>query len=363
MTSTQHLIPPETFLQKTEEWVVLDARSPGEFAKGHIPHAINVPLLRDEERAAVGTTYKKQSRQEAVLLGWELVGPRMREIAETLLKHAENGPLLIYCARGGMRSGILANMVQYLGLPISRLEGGYKAFRSYIRSLWEQPHQPVVILGGMTGTGKTEFLHHLAEAGESMLDLEGLANHRGSAFGAYGQPPQPTQQMFENLIGWTWSTFPPGQPVWIESESIRIGKVRVPDSLWERMRPAPVVELVVSMKKRMERLLRDYGDFEFSLLAEAVEKIRKRLGNSYADQSLAALEQGEISACFAILLEHYYDHCYKKSLSRRDTVLSVPADGADISGIVEHIKAAGRQLLATPSEELSAEIESMDAVA
>lgn len=345
--SRQALLSVETFLASPDSWFVLDVRSPCEYAKGHIPHSLNVPLLNDDERKAVGTTYKQKGRQEAVLLGWELVGPKMRQLGEKLRDYATTRNVLVYCARGGMRSGIVSNLLELMDLPVSRLEGGYKSFRAYIRALWQQPEYPIVILGGMTGAGKTEYLYHLAEAGESMVDLEGLANHKGSAFGAYGLPPQPTQQMFENLIGWQWSTLSPGQPVWIESESLRIGRLCVPDTLWARMKPAPVLELVASMTERMERLLQEYGTLPANLLREGVEKIRRRLGDVYTDKALEALEHGQTEDCFSILLNHYYDRFYQNGLRRRETVCSLLLEGRDVADVIVELKEQGRRLSAT----------------
>ena len=192
--------PIETFLDAGGP--VLDVRAPAEFAQGHIPSAHNLPLFSDEQRAAVGTTYKQQGRQAAVQLGLDLVGPRLGRLGEQLQEMASQAggaPLRLHCWRGGMRSESLAWLSAQLGLKVVLLEGGYKAFRRWVLQQCEAPW-PIHLLGGRTGTGKTDLLLALAQEDVAMLDLEGLAHHRGSSFGNLGLPPQPSSEHYENRI-------------------------------------------------------------------------------------------------------------------------------------------------------------------
>ena len=194
---------------------MLDVRSPGEFARGHIPGAHNLPLFSDEERAAVGTLYKHQGRRAAVRHGLELVGSRLVPLAEQAAALARGANLRVHCWRGGLRSSSTAWLLDTYDLPCTLLDGGYKSFRRWLRQALAQP-QPVVLLGGHTGSGKTEVLHALRVAGAQVLDLEGLAHHRGSSFGGLGQPRQPTTEQFENDIAMALQAVSPQRVLWVE---------------------------------------------------------------------------------------------------------------------------------------------------
>ena len=183
---------------------LVDVRSPSEFAQGHIPGAVNVPLFFDEERHVIGCTYKDDGRPEAVLKGLEFVGPRMAELAKQGQQLAERGHLLLYCARGGMRSDSVGWLWERMGLGGQRLAGGYKTYRKWVLAQ-SSGSRTFLIIGGKTGSGKTELLHHLSGSGEQILDLEALAHHKGSVLGNLGQPPQPTQQQFENEMRLTYA--------------------------------------------------------------------------------------------------------------------------------------------------------------
>ena len=311
------ILSPRFFLEKAITLPLLDVRAPLEFEKGHIPGAKNIPFLSNEERARVGLTYKQEGRRAAILLGLELVGPRMRNIAESIEEYAgDKRELCLYCARGGMRSENAAWLAELLDYTIFRLEGGYKSFRNDLLKGMEQK-QSIIILSGMTGSGKTDVLKVLASQGEQVIDLEGLAHHKGSAFGSMGQAPQLPQQNFENKLGLEWKNLETKRIVWIENESMRIGKNAIPEEIWTQMREAPVIAISMPRHLRVQRLIPEYGSFEVENLEKAIQSISKRLGPQYSKEVIEALHRGEVGECFDLLLEHYYDKAYQYSLKKR----------------------------------------------
>ncbi|HEU4717669.1 MAG TPA: tRNA 2-selenouridine(34) synthase MnmH, partial [Bacteroidia bacterium] len=208
----------ENFLLESTGIPVADVRSPAEFAGGHIPGAFNIPLFTNEERAAVGTIYKQQGNEAAVLKGLEFVGPKMTAF---ILKARENAPgkkIAVHCWRGGMRSASMAWLFETAGMEVLLLSGGYKAYRNFVLSNTGRKFD-LRVVGGETGSGKTDILHELARKGEQVLDLEGLARHKGSSYGAIGQDPQPTVEQFENDFVHALTKLDPSRPVWIEDES------------------------------------------------------------------------------------------------------------------------------------------------
>jgi tRNA 2-selenouridine synthase len=284
---------------------LFDVRSPAEYAKGHIPGAISLPLFSDEERAQVGTMYCQVGREEAIVLGMELLGAKVDWLFDAV---GDEGGGSVYCWRGGMRSGVVGRL---LGLDI--LEGGYKAYRARMRAEFEKVREWKV-LGGCTGCGKTERLEELRAQGEQVLDLEGLAEHRGSAFGAIGKGPQPSQEQFENLIGGVLEGC--DGPVWVEDESRMIGKLKLPDALYAQMSEAPLVLMEVGLEERLDRLMRDYGEAPRGELVAATERIRKKLGGERADRAVAAIEKGKLRDAFELIL-YYYDRTYHYAIEHR----------------------------------------------
>lgn len=306
--------------------VLLDVRSPGEYAHGHIPGAINLPLFSDGERAQVGTCYKQQGRDEAVELGLTIVGPKMAYFVQQAKQRSSDRVLRIHCWRGGMRSGSMAWLMETAGFRVSLLDKGYKGFRQWVRETLAQPRQ-VLTLGGMTGTGKTAVLQALAEQGEQILDLEAFANHRGSSYGALGLPPQPSTEQFENLIARQWATFDPARPVWIEAESRMVGTCRVPDEIFHQMMKAPVLQIERSHADRLGLLLEVYGKADPAELIAATERIARRLGGQHAKQAIENIQQGSLADAIALVL-NYYDKTYRHDLQRRGVpIYSIPAAG------------------------------------
>lgn len=304
----------ETFLrlQQEEEWTVVDVRAPREYDEGHIPGAINIPLFDDDERAEVGTLYKKKGREPAFLRGLELVGPKLAEYVRKAQKIAPNGKLLVHCWRGGMRSGSLATLWSQAGMEIVTLEGGYKAYRNYIREYSGRPLK-VIVIGGMTGSGKTDVLKELVKMGEQIVDLEGLANHKGSAFGAINEAAQPTNEQFENNLSEVLRRLDPEKAVWIENESRMIGRIFVPDSIWDQLDSAPIAVMDVPKQFRARRLAVDYANGNTEEVVEAIHKISKRMDGPVVKEALQAVAEENPEKVADLLLD-YYDKYYTRSL-------------------------------------------------
>jgi len=323
---------------------LLDVRSPGEFAHGHIPHAHNLPLFSDEERAAVGTIYKHQGRRAAVRHGLELVGPRLVLLADQAAALAEEGtPLRVHCWRGGLRSSSTTWLLETYGLPCHLLEGGYKGFRRWVRQTMAQP-RPMVLLGGSTGSGKTEVLHALQGAGAQILDLEGLAHHRGSSFGGLGQPAQPTTEQFENEIAMALQALSTEQAIWIEDESAQLGRCRIAPELFLQMQQAPVVELRRSDGERLDRLLAIYGPMAPQELVHATQRIGKRLGPQRTKQAVQAIEAGYLRQACQVILD-YYDRTYAYGLRRcHHPPIPLVSSGESNEAIAQRLLALGPTL-------------------
>jgi tRNA 2-selenouridine synthase len=318
MQGASPLLDVNAFL--AAEGPIVDVRSPGEFEQGHIPAAANLPLFSDQERAELGTAYKQQGRQVAVQLGLKLVGPKLPDLAQALLELAEAGKTLrLYCWRGGMRSGSMAWLASTLELPVLLLQGGYKSYRRWVLETFEQPW-PLLVLGGRTGTGKTDLLLALRQRGEAVVDLEGLANHRGSSFGGLGLPPQPSTEHYENLLAASLTASAGQAPIWLEAESAQVGRCRIPAGLWRQMGEAPAVEIQRPMAERVEQLVSVYGNQGEEPLRLATERIARRLGPQRTATALGAIASQDWAAACRQMLD-YYDRCYDNELSRRDKPL------------------------------------------
>ncbi|MEM7029642.1 MAG: tRNA 2-selenouridine(34) synthase MnmH [Chloroflexota bacterium] len=304
------------FIADIGQQLIIDVRTPDEYAKGHIPGAVNIPLFSNQERVAVGTTYKKQGQQAAILLGLDYVGPKMRRLLEHLDTFDTDKQISMYCWRGGMRSQSFAWLAELYGYQAVTLRGGYKAFRRQILTNFEQSRR-LIVLGGKTGSGKTEILQAIKDLGQTVLDLEALAKHKGSVFGNLEGLCQPTQQQFENQLGLFWQSPDFSEPIWIEDESRQIGEVTIPETVWRQMRSATTLFIDVPLEQRIERLVQEYGQQPPENLAQAIYKIKKRLGGLHTRQALEALQKNQLSTCCTILLEQYYDKAYLFGLSKR----------------------------------------------
>ena len=312
----------ETFLGG--QGAVVDVRSPGEFRQGHLPGAHNLPLFDDVQRAQVGTTYKHKGRQEAVLEGLALVGPHLERLGQELVRLAAltpAAPLRLPCWRGGMRSESVAWLAQGLDLPVVVLQGGYKAYRSWAQALFEQPW-PLRLLGGRTGSGKTELLLELQRRGVAVIDLEGLANHRGSSFGGLGQAEQPSSEHFENVLAAALWPLRQAEAIWLEDESAQVGRCRIPAGLWRQMKEAPLLAVARPLEARLDHLVALYGNQGKAGLIEATQRIARRLGPQRTALALAAIaEQDWHGACRQIL--DYYDRCYDHGLQARPALAAL----------------------------------------
>jgi len=295
---------------------IIDVRSPGEFLQGHIPGATNIPLFNDEERAIIGTTYKQQSRQEAVIKGLEIVGPHLKNIVLKAQSVAGDNTVFVHCWRGGMRSGFVATLLEMYGLNVIVLKNGYKAFRNFALKSFEET-KSILLLGGKTGSGKTLILKKLKEAGQQVIDLEGLAHHKGSAFGALGEKEQPSQEQFENELAMQLISMDPSVPLWLEDESRLIGKKVIPPGLWEQMRETKIIYLNLPFEIRLDYITKEYGKFPKDLLEVSVLKISKRLGPEQTKNAIIALNANDLKTTFGFCL-HYYDKTYGYGLSQRE---------------------------------------------
>jgi tRNA 2-selenouridine synthase len=310
---------------------LLDVRAPIEFAQGHIPGAVNLPLFTDEERARIGTTYKQLSQDRAIHLGLDFFGPRMSTMVKQAQRLAPGRQVRLHCWRGGMRSGAVLWLLELAGFTVHLLDHGYKDYRRAVLASFAQP-RPWRVLAGLTGSGKTEVLRQLAAPPhqQAVLDFEDLACHKGSSFGAIGQPAQPTQEQFENNLAAAMTQLPPQQAVWVEDESRQIGRLTLPAALFEQLRQAPRWVLELPRPARVAKLAAEYGAESPALLREAVLRLTKRLGGLATKEALAAIDAGNMARMVEICLD-YYDKTYSFGLSQQDgpSVRRVAASSCD----------------------------------
>ena len=347
----------ERFLELSRHYPVIDVRSPAEYNHAHIPGAYNLPLFSDEERKIVGTAYKQDSRETAIKIGLNFFGPKMsrmvQEIEEIIAnKHrATNNNstrlpvakcLLIYCWRGGMRSAGVGWLMDLYGFKVYTLAGGYKQFRNYVLGTFKLPVQ-LNVIGGYTGSGKTEVLRALNQQGEPVIDLEEIAKHKGSAFGNIDSKKQPTQEMFDNILAEELRSksmasksanhykYEPINDsiandsmitIWLEDESQRIGDVNIPHELWKTMRQSPIYFLDIPFEKRLEHIVKEYGSLDKEKLINSIFRIQRRLGGLETTNAINFLLENNTIECFRILLK-YYDKWYLKSLHNRENLNSL----------------------------------------
>ncbi|MCC6370987.1 MAG: tRNA 2-selenouridine(34) synthase MnmH [Bacteroidia bacterium] len=326
------------FLEFAKSHPVLDVRSPGEYEHAHIPGALSFPLFTNEERKIVGTAYKQQSRENAIKIGLDYFGKNlvsMVENAEKILKEHPSGTreIGVHCWRGGMRSAAVAWLLDLYGFKVTVLTGGYKTYRHWVLQQFEKNHT-LCILGGNTGSNKTGLLNLYAKTNR-VIDLEALANHKGSAFGNLNQEAQPGQEHFENLLAMQLHGFSDtrsAQAIWLEAESQRLGSVNIPFSFFIQMRQAPMVYLQVPFEARLDYIVEDYGKFEKEKLINALLRIKKKLGGLELKNAINFLLEEDTKSCFAILLK-YYDKLYLKGLQNNEfksrTITYIESDTID----------------------------------
>ncbi len=305
---------------------IIDVRSPAEFAIGHIPGAKNIPIFNDEERALVGTRFNHAGKEAGFMLGLEIVGPKLSSYVKKLNQQIPvKSPLIIYCWRGGMRSNSMAWLFHQAGHDVMLIKGGYKAFRAFIRgqiiSLW---HYNVV--GGMTGSGKTDILHAIKELGQQVVDLEAIACHKGSVFGHMGQNHQPSNEQFEIDIWDSLRKLDPAKPIFIEDESRSIGKVSMPEEFYQKLQHSTMFLVEMEVHERVKRLVSEYGCFSSDELIENTNKLRKYLGGAAHQKVIAEIENGNLEVAAEVLLGHY-DQKYKESIINKTGRVIVPVGG------------------------------------
>jgi tRNA 2-selenouridine synthase len=331
------------FLRMAETIPVADVRSPSEYASGHIPGAVNIPLFNDEEREAVGIKYKKEGRSSAIMTGLELVGTSMHEKLREALRIAREGRILVHCWRGGMRSEAMAWLFSLGDLEINLLDGGYKSYRHYILNCLSE-RRKTIILGGMTGSSKTHILHQIRNLQHQVIDLEGIANHKGSAFGSLGQFPQPSTEHFANLLFDQWKKVDTGSPVWLEDESRNIGTVFMPSEFYSNMQVSPTIVLLMDIEKRVPRLAAEYSTYPPEILIETINRISKRLGGENARDAIRAVETADFTKAIEITLK-YYDKTYMFSIGRKppENVIYIKTDTDNIEiNTYKVLEAAGK---------------------
>lgn len=379
------------FLELANQYPVLDVRSPSEYKHAHIPGAVNLPLFSDEERKVVGTTYKQKSREAAIKIGLDFFGPKMRKMVEEVESmvggtmadgrwplaekegtangqrssaidsfpandHRPSTIVLVHCWRGGMRSAGVAWLLDLYGFRVFTLAGGYKMYRNYVLQAFRRPYN-FIMIGGYTGSGKTIALKELEKKGEKIIDLEAIASHKGSAFGAIGQPSQPSQEMFENLLCHELRKKAGGDvengssdPIWLEDESQRIGLINIPQIFWERMRQSAIYFIDIPFEERLQYLVDCYGSLDKEKMVNAIIRIRKRLGGLDTKSAINYLLENNARECFRILLK-YYDKYYLKGLNNRENgdslIKKVVCEKVDAKKNTEEILKHHKSLIGT----------------
>jgi tRNA 2-selenouridine synthase len=309
---------------------LVDVRTPAEFEQGEVPGAFNIPIFSNEERINVGTTYKQVGREQAILLGFDLTGSKWSGFIKRALEIAPAKKIAVHCWRGGMRSGAMAWAFDLYGFDVYLIRGGYKSFRRWSAEQFEKPYR-LTVLGGKTGSGKTKILHQLRSMGEQILDLEDLAQHQGSSYGTMNSMIQPTQEQFENNLAFELNRLDRQRQIWVEDESLTIGKRCIPKAFWNQMRDSPLLHLNVPVQHRIDLLVKEYGTLDQDFLISCTERIWKRLGPEQTKNAIQAIRENRMSDFIRIVLV-YYDKTYTTGLNKRDkeSIISVDTDSDDV---------------------------------
>lgn len=313
----EYTFPSLPYEQLNEEiHYVIDVRSPSEFHEFHLPGSVNVPLFSDEERKEVGTIYKQKSTDKAKEVGIAIYSRKLPDFYEKWVQLQREHPekkAVVTCARGGMRSGSFVSMMLAMKLPVLRLDGGIRSARQYVQMKLEEFAEmdwKTIVLGGHTGTGKTKWLLELKERGYPVIDLEGLASHRGSVFGHIGLP-QRSQKQFEFELVNELEKIVDKKTMMIEAESQRIGRIVLPEFILDEKEKGIVIHIEDRMERRVNHIMEDYQPFQFSEdIAQGVNKIKKRLPTNVKTRVEETLENQQYEELFRLLLEYYYDPKY-----------------------------------------------------
>jgi tRNA 2-selenouridine synthase len=342
----------DSFLTISKTIPVFDVRSPAEYSHAHIPNAMSLPLFTDEERKVVGTLYKQKSKQDAIKAGLDFFGVKMKVMVEeveavfkkkNVIINADNKPsVIVHCWRGGMRSAGVAWLLDLYGFQVYTLIGGYKSYRKWVLAQFEKKY-PLNVVGGYTGSGKTEIIKGLIKKNIPAIDLEEIAVHRGSAFGNIGLPKQPSQEQFENklalqLYNCTLQAQEKHLPIWLEDESQRLGDVNIPRVFWEQMRFATLFFLDLPFEERLIHTVNMYGNLDKMKMIGAIIRIKKRLGGLEAKEAVSAFIEDRLEDCFRILLK-YYDKQYTRGMETRENLIEkriiIPCDAVTEENVMK----------------------------
>lgn len=332
-------ITPAQIAENQQHRIFIDVRTPAEYEQGHIVGAVNMPLFTNDERAIVGKIYKKDSPDKALLKGLDLVGQKLPQFVRKATKLAPEKRIALYCWRGGKRSGSMAWLLDLAGFDVQVIIGGYKAYRTEVQTHLENLKVDFRVIGGKTGTGKTEVLHHLRDMGEQVLDLEGLANHKGSAFGALGENPQPSNEHFENLLYNTLQKADVNRPIWIENESRNVGKCFIPLGVWTNFKGGVLINIEIPDALRLERSVKDYAQYSIEDLINIFKRIERKIGGQHAQAAIDALEKKQFHVAAEVALV-YYDKTYQHGLDQNETkdIRRIQFDHADMLQIAHALK-------------------------
>jgi len=324
--------------------LLVDVRSPSEFAETTIPGAVNVPIFDDDERALVGTLYKQLNKRVARRRGIELVAPKIPQLLQRIeaARDPDGPPAIVFCWRGGLRSLAVTSFLNLAGIPARQLRGGHKVFRQHVSRYFERQDWPrLLVLRGLTGVGKTQMLQQLAAEDYPVVDLEGLANHRGSAFGALGLEPQPGQKLFEALLWERLEQLRDADYLLTEGESLHIGRLVVPKRFHQAMQLETSLWIDAPLDYRVRVILDDYpalddlrGAFEAPILA-----LKERLGNKVVAEMLELLQRGEWQPLVRELMVRYYDPLYLHTLPGQRREIRVASFAAGMAQLREAIAA------------------------
>lgn len=305
---------------------VIDVRSPIEFERAHIPGAINLPLFDNQQRAEVGTLYRQAGREASIRRALQFITPRMEALAQSATQVALDRQVRVHCWRGGMRSRCTAWLFEKVDLKPTVLQGGYKSFRRHVIESFKRPLK-LVVLSGLTGSGKTRQLQVLEQLGEQIIDLEKIANHRGSAFGGIGLGQQPTVEHFENELYQVINRLDRSRVTWVEDESRTLGNIRLPHHFFAQLRSAPALFMKCDRQTRVDLIMAEYGRLPEDQLIAATQRIRKRIGGQNMKLAIEAIQRGDLRTGIELLLD-YYDRLYLKNREKmsRSTFVDVPVD-------------------------------------
>lgn len=319
----------DEFLKLAQTTPVIDVRTPLEYEHARIVGSFNLPIFSNEERVTVGTLYKQQGREAAILQGFDFTGPKWSTFIQEALKIAPDKKILVHCWRGGMRSGAMAWALNLYGFDVCLLEGGYKRYRNWVLAKFSENYN-ILILGGMTGSGKTQILNKIKDQGHQVVDLENLAQHQGSSYGSMGCLIQPAQEHFENLLATELNKIDKSNPVWLEDESLNVGKCFIPNQLFFQMRQAPLLQVMVPIQERIDFLVNEYGKLDKEFLIDSTLRIRKRLGPEQTRDAIAAIRENQMDVFIKIVLV-YYDKTYASGQGKRsrESIHTIKCKGTD----------------------------------